>query len=385
MELISRFFEPPKQSYFLFGPRGTGKSTFIRGRYKHALYLDMLDPEVFRTYTATPERLRERIMASPELSTVIVDEIQKVPELLGLVHALIEEKRNITFVLTGSSARTLKRSGVNLLAGRALLNHLHPFMAAELGPLFALDRALRDGTLPIVWASPNPRQVLETYIALYIREEVQMEGLVRNIGNFLRFIDAISFSHASVLNVSNVARECSVNRKIVEGYIEILEDLLLAYRIPVFSKRARRAVSTHPKFYLFDCGVYRSIRARGPLDRTEEIEGMTLEGLVGQHLRAWIDYSDSGHELFYWRTRSGTEVDFIVYGPDEFIALEVKNSTVLHPKDFGGLRSFKQDYPECVTALLYRGKERLLKNGILCVPCEEFLIGLKPESSIMPK
>lgn len=385
MEVISRFFNPPDVSYFLFGPRGTGKSTFIREMYADALYLDMLDPEVFRAYTASPERLRERIVASPQLSTVVIDEIQKIPELLGLVHALIEEKRDMLFVLTGSSARTLKRTGVNLLAGRALLNHLHPFMAAELGPHFAFERMLRDGGLPIVWASTNPRKVLETYIALYIREEVQMEGLVRNIGNFSRFIDAISFSHASVLNVSNVARECSVNRKIVEGYIEILEDLLLAYRVPVFSRRARRAVAAHPKFYFFDCGVYRSIRARGPLDRTEEIEGLALEGLIGQHLRAWIDYSDSEHRLFFWRTRSGTEVDFIVYGPNEFVALEVKNSAVLHPQDFRGLRSFKHDYPECTVAIVYRGKERLMRNGILCLPCEEFLIGLKPGSPIVPK
>ena len=210
-----------------------------------------------------------------------------------------------------------------------------------------------------------------------------MEGIVRNIGNFSRFIEAVSFSHASVLNMSNVARECGVNRKIVEGYIEILEDLLLAYRIPVFAKRAGRAVAAHPKFYLFDAGVYRSIRARGPLDPAGEIEGTALEGLIGQHLRAWIHYSDSDHKLFFWRTRSGAEVDFIVYGQDVFCAIEVKNSTVLHPGDLRGLKSFRQDYPECKTLLLYRGKERLLKGDILCVPCEEFLRSLKPDSFIV--
>lgn len=383
MELIGRFFEPPGQSYFLFGPRGTGKSTLIRQEYSNALYIDLLDPEVFRLYAAAPERLREHILASPDRPTVVIDEIQKIPALLGLVHALIEEKRGLTFVLTGSSSRKLKRTGVDLLAGRALLCRLHPFMAAELGERFSFDRALREGLLPIVWAAPDPQKVLETYVALYIREEVQMEGIVRNIGSFSRFIEAISFSHASVLSMSNVARECVVNRKTVEGYVDILEDLLLAYRIPVFAKRAGRAVAAHPKFYLFDAGVFRAIRARGPLDRTEEMEGAALEGLVGQHLRAWIHYSDSNHELFYWRTRSGAEVDFIVYGQDVFYAIEVKNSAVLHPGDLRGLKSFKQDYPECKTLLLYRGKERLLKGDILCVPCEEFLRSLKPNSFIV--
>ncbi len=380
MELIGRFFDPPNQSYFLFGPRGTGKSTFIRQRYGNSLYVDLLDPEAFRLYSASPERLRERILGSPGLSAVIIDEIQKVPSLLPLVHSMIEEKRGLTFVLTGSSSRKLKRTGADLLAGRALLCSLHPFMAAELEERFSLERALRDGLLPIVWAAADPRKVLEAYVALYIREEVQTEGIIRNIGTFSRFVEAMSFSHASMLNLSNVARECGVSRKTVEGYVGVLEDLLLAYRVPVFSKRAGRAVAVHPKFYLFDAGVYRSIRAAGPLDRSEEMEGQALEGLVGQHLRAWIGYSKSKHELSFWRTRAGAEVDFVVYGPDVFCAIEIKNSAVLHPGDLRGLKSFKQDYPECKTLLLYRGKERLLKGDILCMPCEEFLRSLKPDS-----
>jgi len=380
MELIGRFFEPPKQSYFLFGPRGTGKSTFIRQRYGDSLYVDLLDPEALRLYSASPERLRELVLGAPGRSAVIIDEIQKVPSLLPLVHSLIEEKRGLTFVLTGSSSRKLKRTGADLLAGRALLCGLHPFMAAELGERFSLERALRDGLLPIVWAAGDPRKVLEAYVALYIKEEVQTEGIIRNIGTFSRFVEAMSFSHASVLNLSNVARECGVGRKTVEGYVGILEDLLLAYRVPVFSKRAGRAVAVHPKFYLFDAGVYRSIRAAGPLDRSEEMEGQALEGLVGQHLRAWIGYSKSKHELFFWRTRAGAAVDFVVYGPDVFCAIEVKNSAVLHPGDLRGLRSFKQDYPESRTLMLYRGKDRLLKGDILCMPCGDFLKSLKPDS-----
>jgi predicted AAA+ superfamily ATPase len=209
-----------------------------------------------------------------------------------------------------------------------------------------------------------------------------MEGLVRNVGHFSRFLESISLSHASVLNVSNVARDCEVGRKTVEGFVEILEDLLLAWRLPVFTRRARRELAAHPKFFLFDAGVYRSLRPKGPLDRPEEIEGHAIEGLVAQHLRAWQAYSGASRELFYWRTRSGVEVDFIVYGPDGLRALEVKNSGKVAPEDLRGLRAFRDEYPTCRAFLLYRGKERLMKDGILCLPCESFLRRLHPDHSL---
>jgi len=378
MEMMPRFFEPPKQSLFLFGPRGTGKSTLVKQQFPDAFYVDLLDPEAFRTFSANPSYLRERLSAEPGISTVVIDEIQRVPVLLDLVHSLIEERKRLRFVLTGSSSRKLKRTGVDLLAGRALLCHLHPFMASELGIHFSLKDALTVGLLPIVWGSDNPGQVLGTYAALYLREEVQMEGLVRNVGNFSRFLEAASFSHGAQLNISNVARECQVERKVVEGYVGILEDLLLGYRLPVFSKRAKRAVATHPKFYLFDAGVYRSLRPKGPLDRPQEVEGAALEGLVCQHLRAWIDYGNTDSTLYYWRTRSGVEVDFVIYGSQGLRAIEVKNATRIHPQDLRGLKAFREDYPEAEGCLLYRGKDRLVKEGILCLPCDRFLSSLRP-------
>ncbi|MEJ2745866.1 MAG: AAA family ATPase, partial [bacterium] len=316
MATISRFLHFPKRSFFLFGPRGTGKSTLIKERFKDASYFDLLDPVTFRTLSAHPEYLKEYILARPSTAAVLLDEIQKLPSLLPLVHKLIEERACPQFVLTGSSARKLKRGGVDLLAGRALLCHLYPFTAAELGTLFSFDKALRHGMLPLVMNAEEPDRVLKAYATLYLREEVQMEGLVRNIGNFARFLESISFSHASVLNISNVARECGIARKVVAGYLDILEDLLLGYRLNVFTKRAKRELSVHPKFYLFDAGVYRSLRPRGPLDRAEEIEGHALEGLVEQHLRAWVSYSNKDYGLYFWRTRSGLEVDFILYGAD---------------------------------------------------------------------
>ncbi len=383
MEPIVRNFTPPKQSFFLFGPRGTGKTTLLRQRYPDALWLDLLEPDVFRSYSAHPERLRELVLAHPEKETVVVDEVQKIPELLSVVHMLIEKPVKTRFMLTGSSFRKIKRTGVDLLAGRALKKTLHPFLAGELSEKFNVDNALRYGLLPLVVSAPEPQSVLQTYLALYIREEVQAEGLVRNIGRFSRFLEAISFSHGSVLNISSVARECEVERKVVEGYLSILEDLLLAFRLPVFTRRAKRKVAAHPKFYFFDAGVYRAIRPAGPLDRAEEISGCALEGLLAQHLLAWNAYRNEANRLYYWRTVAGSEVDFVVYGKEVFWAVEVKNTARLRPEDLRSLKTFHADYPESIPFLVYRGKERLRKDGILCVPCEEFLLRLHPRSTTL--
>jgi uncharacterized protein len=320
--------------------------------------------------------------SDPKGGALLIDEIQKVPDLLPVVHSLIEQKSGWSFILTGSSARKLKQTGVDLLGGRALLYSLHPFMAAEMGSRFDFEYALRYGMLPIVVASENPEEVLRSYAALYLREEVQMEGLVRNIGGFSRFLEAISFSHASILNISNVARESAVERKAVEGYVNILEDILLGWRLPVFTRRARRQQAMHPKFYLFDSGVFRSLRPQGPLDRPEEIEGQALEGLVGQHLKAWADYSKAKRELFFWRTRSGVEVDFVIYGKEGLGAVEVKNTGTIRPADLRSLQSFKEEYPKSKTLMLYRGKDRLVRGSTLCLPCADFLTTLHPERSL---
>ncbi len=377
METIRRFLKADRQSFFLLGPRGTGKSTFIKKTFPDALYIDLLLPDIFRNYTAYPERLREAVNAYREKKTVVVDEVQKAPQLLEVVHGLIEEKRGTQFILTGSSARKLRRAGVNLLAGRALMKHMHPFMAAELKGLFDLEKALQVGLIPLVLDSTDPVSTLHAYVNLYIREEVQMEGFTRNIGNFSRFLESVSFSHGAVLNISNVARECQIERKVVEGYIGIIEDLLLAYRVPVFTKKAKRAVSSHPKFYFFDAGIFNILRPSGPLDRPEEKSGAALEGLVAQHIRAWIDYSHPECEMYFWRTSAGSEIDFVVYSKSIFQAIEVKNTATLHPQDLRALKAFGEDYPEAKRFLVYRGKDRLLRDGISIVPATEFLLGLK--------
>ena len=382
MELVTRFFRKSRQSFFLFGPRGTGKSTWLKQYYPDAVMVDLLAPEVYREYTARPERLRE-IAAGGAGKIVIIDEVQKIPELLDVVHGLIEDGTGLQFILTGSSARKLKRTGVDLLAGRAVIKTMHPFMASELKESFSLAKSLEFGMIPLIVNSLDPAETLASYVALYLREEVQLEGIVRNIGAFSRFLEAVSFSHGSTLNVSDVARECQVKRKTVDNYLSILDDLLLSFRVPIFSRRAKRHLISHPKFYYFDSGVFRSLRPAGPLDSSHEIDGGALEGLVAQHLRAWVAYSNNASTLYYWRTKSGVEVDFVLYGENTFLAIEVKNSSRINSKMLKGLKTFKDDYPEAQAMILYRGEERLVINDILCLPCEQFLQQLTPGEAII--
>jgi len=377
MENVSRVFQFPLGSFFLFGPRGTGKSTLLRKRLPGALYIDLLNPESHRSLQARPERLRELMAGSPSVDTIIIDEIQRIPELLNVIHAVLEEPSHPRFIMTGSSARKLRRSGINLLGGRVANRSLHPFMACELSE-FDLGQALKLGMVPLVLDSPNPEETLASYANLYLEQEVQAEGLTRNIGAFARFLEVMSFSHGAVLNASAVARECEIERRTVVNYIDILEDLLLGFRVPVFTRRARRKTISHPKFYYFDAGVFRSLSPRGPLDSDAEIHGAGLEGLVAQHLRAWVEYSDGRQELTYWHTRGGSEIDFIVYGEIGFYAIEVKHSRRINPSDLRGLKAFREDYPEAETALIYRGDERRRIDNIWCIPVQEFLSGIQP-------
>ena len=372
----------PSQSFFLFGPRGTGKSTWIREMLPDALFLDLLRQDLWRELDARPERLRGILDAQPDRAWVVVDEIQKIPALLDEIHRLMELAPTRRWALTGSSARKLKRGAANLLGGRALHREMHPYLACELGEEFTLQKALRTGLVPLVWESADPAATLATYAGMVLREEVQSEGFVRNLSAYSRFLETISFSQGAVLNLSNVARECGVDRKTLDGYLSVTEDLLLSHRLPVFAKRARRELSAHAKFYLYDAGVFRSLRPKGPLDAPEEIDGQALESLVFQHLRAWTGLRGKGESLHFWRTRTGQEVDFVVYGESTFLALEVKNSARPQASDFRGLSAFREDYPQARCALLHRGPDRRMEDGILCPPVEDFLRRLHPDTAL---
>lgn len=345
----------------------------LKKRYQDAFYIDLLNPERYRDLLAHPEYLFELVKALPDNSTVIIDEIQKVPQLLEPVHSIIEQKRGIQFILTGSSARKLRRSSANLLGGRALNIQMTPFLFSEISDFWSFEKMLEFGSIPIVIMSEYPSKALSAYIDLYLREEILNEGLTRNIENFARFLEIISFSHSSLLNISNISRECSVPRKTVEGYVQILKDLMIAETIQVFTKRAQRQLITHGKFYFFDTGLFRHLRPKGPFDKPAEIDGAALEGLVFQHLKASIILEDKNDKIYFWRTRSGNEVDFIVYGESGIRAYEVKNTNKILPADLTGLKSFKNDYPEAELFLIYRGTDTFVRNDIKVIPCDKFL------------
>ena len=384
MTTLPRFLTLPTGSFFIFGPRGTGKTTWLRSVLPDALVVDLLKPEEYRRLSARPERLRERVLGAPPDTDVVIDEVQRVPELLNVVHDLMESRKGYRFVLTGSSARKLRRGEVNLLAGRAVIRSMHPFMAGEMADTFDLDAVLQRGAVPTVVSSEDPPSTLAAYAALYVEQEVRAEGLARDIGSFSRFLEAAAFSHAATLNVSELARECETSRSTVAGYLELLEDLLLSFRLPVFTRRAKRRLVSHPRFFYFDCGVFRSLRPSGPFDRPAEIDGPALEGLVAHHLRAWLAYSGSDAKLHYWRTRGGSEVDFVLYGTPGLWAFDVMNADRVRPAGLRGLTAFGDEYPEARRILLYRGEHRLLRRGILCLPVGSFLRGLNPAGALEP-
>jgi predicted AAA+ superfamily ATPase len=373
--VVPRLLQPPaRQSFFLFGPRGVGKTAWVRERFPTALYFDLLDHATYLDLLAAPERLGDRIPKGFR-DWVVLDEVQRVPDVLNEVHRLIETRR-LRFVLTGSSARKLRRRGVNLLAGRALTRRMHPFIASELGERFDVARAVRWGCLPMAWAAEDPADYLGSYAGTYLREEVQQEGLTRNVGAFGRFLEAASLSQGSVLNVASVARECSLSAKTVEGYFGILEDLLIAVRVPAFQKRAKRRVVGHPKFYLFDAGVFQAVRPRGPLDAPESIAGQALETLFLQHLRALNDYLDLGWRIHYWRTAAGHEVDFVLYGEHGILAFEVTSSPRPREADLRGLRRFLDDYPSANAYLVHTGTRHDHDRGIDLLPLSDCLPSL---------
>lgn len=370
--MYSRLFKASEnKSFFLFGPRGTGKTTLVRTAFSSGVYLDLLEAELFNDLLANPGRL-ENLIPKTFPDWVILDEIQRVPELLNEVHRLIE-KCGYKFILTGSSARKLKKNGPNLLAGRALTCSLYPLTAKELGEKFNLEHSLKFGTLPSVYVESDPKGYLESYVKTYLQEEIQQEGLTRNLGAFSRFLEAASFSQGSVLNISSVARECAVERKVVESYFTILEDLLIAYRIPIFSKKSKRRLIVHPKFYFFDVGVFRTLRPMGPLDTPEEAQGAALETLFLQELMALNDYLKLGYKIYYWRTAGDFEVDFVLYGERGIKAFEIKRTGKVHDSMLKGLKAFISDFPAAKCYFVYGGDRRMWIDNIEIIPLNEFL------------
>ena len=325
-QLYPRIARAPEQSFFLFGVRGVGKSTWARTQFEGAHRIDLLDEGRYQSLLADPELFADELRTRRPGDRVIVDEVQRIPGLLNYVHQFIEE-RGLRFVLLGSSARKLKTSGTNLLAGRALWNIMYPLVPEELGDDFDLDAVLRHGTIPLVWTSPDRERTLESYVHLYLREEIRAESLVRNLPGFVRFLPIAALCHGQVVNVSGIARDSGTARTTVSGYLEILEDTLLASRLPAFEARLRVRERKHPKLYWTDPGLVRAVKKQlGPV--AEEEKGALFEGWMFTLLKAYAEARDLYDEIFYWAPSqsSGVEVDFLLRRGSELLALEVKTA-----------------------------------------------------------
>ncbi|MEO5970367.1 MAG: DUF4143 domain-containing protein [Bdellovibrionia bacterium] len=376
--MFPRLLKPIKQqSFFLLGPRGTGKSTWVGEHYPTALKIDLLNESVFQEFLRNPSSL-EAVVEGQKSQTIIIDEVQRLPELLNEVHRMLESKktgvnRKYQFILTGSSARKLRKSGVNLLAGRAWSKRFFPLTAVELGDRFNLLQSLKFGHLPEVYSSPDPKSYLKSYVGTYLREEIIQEAVVRNLSSFTKFLESAAFSQGGVVSLQSIARDCGVDAKTVSSYFTVLEDLLIGYRVPVFQKKTKRELTTHPKFYYFDVGVYRTLRRQGPLDSADEIEGASVESLVFQELNATITQLDFNYDISFYRTRDKKEVDFILYGESGFKAIEVKKSDRYRNSDLDSLLIFLDEFPQASAYLFYGGERRLKVSGIDIIPLQEAL------------
>ena len=375
--LLSRITRAPKGSFFLFGARGVGKSTWTRATFPAARRFDLLDEGLHQSLLADPALFGAELRTLEPGSLVIVDEVQRIPSLLNEVHRAIEEL-GLRFALLGSSARKLKTAGTNLLAGRALWQTMFPFVPEELAATFDLESTLRFGSIPLVVASEEPAETLDAYVQLYLREEIRGEALVRNLPGFVRFLPIAALAHGQVINVAGIARDTGTARATVQGYLEILEDTLLAWRLPAFESRLRVRERKHPKLYWLDPGLVRATKKRhGPLAAEER--GALFEGFVHMLLRAYGEIHPLFDEISYWAPAEArsVEVDFVLQREGEHLALEVKSGTRFAPSELAGLRAIA-DLPKLTRRVLIYNGERALRtpDGIEVWPLARFLEAL---------
>lgn len=331
-----------EDSIFLFGARQTGKSTFLRQTFPDCIYIDLLDTTIKGRFKRRPSLLYEMLSDKETGTLVIIDEIPEMPELLNEVHRLMSEK-GIVFILCGSSARKLKRKGYNTLGGRAYPVYLFPFVSAEI-PDFNLQRAINYGMLPPHYLAKNPHRRLSAYIDVYLKEEIKEEALVRNLNSFQRFLEVAALTDGEIINLNNIAQDCGVSANTVGNYFDILEDTLLGFRIPAYTKTKKRRLVQAPRFYYFDVGVANHLLHRKELVRGTAEYGHAFEHLVIQELRAWLSYQESTEQLSYWRAYTGQEVDVVV--GDGRVAIEIKSVEEVLPRHLKGLKTFASDYPE---------------------------------------
>lgn len=364
---------PGKETFFLWGPRQAGKTTLLQQVYPDARWVDLLKADSFRHYVVRPERLREELESKPPNSDqqVIIDEIQKVPDLLDEVHWLIEN-RGIRFALCGSSARKVRRGGANLLGGRARRYELHGLTSAEAGPDFHLDHMLRAGFLPGIYAEAEPEPLLDSYLNDYLREEIVAEGLVRSLPAFSDFLDAAALGDGEIVNFTNIARECGVAVNTARGHYEILKDTLLGRWLPAWRRRVKRRTRLRPKFYFTDVGTVNRLARRGIVEAGSEAYGRAFENWVFHEITAWIAYSKRDIPLAYWRSAGGMEVDFVLGEMD--VAVEAKSSARITEKHFRGLAALADDQPVGRRILVCREpRPRLTGDGVEVLPAGDFV------------
>ncbi|RJR17457.1 MAG: ATP-binding protein [Desulfobacteraceae bacterium] len=379
MEYIQRKLEidlPPRQSAFLWGPRKTGKSTYLRRRFPGSICYDFLRSDLFLDFTKNPSLLRERLLAREDRELndpVVLDEVQKVPQILDEVHWLIENK-GIRFVLCGSSARKLKRGKANLLGGRAWRYEMFPLVSSELENPDLLT-ILNRGMIPAHYFDVNYEKSLLAYTQDYLKEEVFAEGLTRNIPAFSRFFDAMGYSHGELINFSNIARDCGVDSKTVREYYQILVDTLMGRFIEPFKRRQdRNVISRAPKFYLFDVGVAGAIIKRRIYEERGDLFGRALEHFVFMEMSAHSSYSELNYEIHYWRTKSGLEVDFVLRKGE--VAVEVKGTGRVDRSELAGLNAFVDAYSPKNAICVCNEKEPRIHGRITIMPWRQFLSAL---------
>ncbi len=382
---LSRIYRLPQASFFLFGLRGVGKSTWIGSRLPRAHRFDLLDEGLYQELLADPEPFAGALRRLDPESWVVVDEVQRLPGLLNEVHRFIEE-RGLRFALLGSSARKLRAAGVNLLGGRALWREMFPLTPEELGEDFDLDRTLEIGALPLVLDSDSPRETLRAYVQLYLREEIKGEALVRNLPGFARFLPVAGLSHGQLVNVAGIARDAGVARTTVEGYLGVLEDTLLARRLPAYEARLRVRERKHPKLYWVDPGVARAAKgARGQV--APEEAGALLEGWIHTLLRTYMAERELAEEVAYWAPSAskGLEVDFLLSRGPDLCAVEVKAARRVHPGQLAGLRAIGELPGVRRRVLVHRGdRPTKTEDGIDVWPVETLLDALA-EDRLWPR
>lgn len=367
---IQRLEEIETESLFLWGARQTGKSTLLHTLFPTARYYDLLKADEFARLNIDPSKLRQEVEMMDEGSIVIIDEVQKIPALLDEVHWLMTN-HDIHFILCGSSARKLRRCGANLLGGRAIREELFPLVSAEI-PDFDLNRALNNGMIPRHYLVGNPQRRLQAYIGDYLQQEIIAESIVRKLQSFTRFLEVAAISDSEIINYTNIAKDCGVSSKSVKEYFSILEETLLGYFVPAYTKTVKRRLIQSPKFYYFDVGIVNHLLKRTPLRPGTSEYGHAMEHLIIQELKAYLGYSHSEKQLTYWHTLDNKyEVDAII-GNAEY-AIEVKSSNNASSSDTKGLKAFGEEHPNAKLILISMDEYPKMMNGIEVWPARQFL------------